>query len=97
MAPDGHTEHAASSAGGELSVRDKAILDFERQWWKHAGTKEQAIRQRFDVSSARYYQLLAALIRRPEALVYDPMLVKRLLRVRDQRSAARRRRTSSDQ
>lgn len=97
MAPDERSAPADENAAGVLSERDIALLDFERQWWKHAGTKEQAIRQRFDVSSARYYQLLAALIRRPAALVYDPMLVKRLLRVRDQRSAARRRRTSPDQ
>ncbi|WP_437582428.1 DUF3263 domain-containing protein [Paramicrobacterium sp. CJ85] len=79
-----------------LGDRDVAILDFERQWWKHAGTKEQAIRERFGVSSARYYQLLAAIIKRPEALMYDPMLVKRLQRMRDQRSAARRRRTTPE-
>lgn len=97
MASDERSARAGENAAGALGERDIAILDFERQWWKHAGTKEQAIRQRFDVSSARYYQLLAALIRRPEALVHDPMLVKRLLRVRDQRSAARHRRTSSDQ
>ncbi|WP_166980999.1 DUF3263 domain-containing protein [Paramicrobacterium fandaimingii] len=96
MASDERNAQAGEHAPAPLGERDRAILDFERQWWTHAGTKEQAIRQRFDVSSARYYQLLAALIRRPEALVYDPMLVKRLLRVRDQRSAARRRRTSSD-
>lgn len=81
---------------GALSERDIAILDFERTWWKHAGVKEQAIRERFSISSARYYQVLAALIRRPEALVYDPMLVKRLQRVRDSRHAARQRRTSTE-
>lgn len=96
MVSNERNTQAGEQADAGLSVRDRAILDFERQWWKHAGTKEQAIRERFDVSSARYYQLLAALIRRPEALVYDPMLVKRLLRLRDQRAQARRRRTSSD-
>ncbi|QPZ37367.1 DUF3263 domain-containing protein [Paramicrobacterium chengjingii] len=96
MASDERNAQAGENESAPLGERDRAILDFERQWWTHAGTKEQAIRQRFDVSSARYYQLLAALIRRPEALVYDPMLVKRLLRIRDQRSAARRRRTSAD-
>jgi hypothetical protein len=75
--------------GGALDERERAILDFERQWWKHAGAKEDAIRSEFSLSSARYYQVLGALIDRREALVYDPMLVKRLQRLRDARSAAR--------
>ncbi|HET7305048.1 MAG TPA: DUF3263 domain-containing protein, partial [Segeticoccus sp.] len=45
-------------AGGELSERDHEILAFERQWWKYAGAKEQAIRELFDMSSTRYYQVL---------------------------------------
>lgn len=72
-----------------LDERERAILDFERQWWKHAGAKEDAIRSEFSLSAARYYQVLGALIDRREALVYDPMLVKRLQRLRDARSAAR--------
>jgi hypothetical protein len=76
-----------------LSERDLAILAFERQWWRHAGAKEQAIREEFALSAARYYQLLGALIERPAALTHDPMLVKRLLRLRDARQAARRSRT----
>src|SRR4051812_50199150 len=65
---------------GELSDRDRDILAFERQWWKYAGAKEQAIRDLFDMSATKYYQLLNALIDKPEALVADPMLVKRLRR-----------------
>ncbi|MQA97121.1 MAG: DUF3263 domain-containing protein [Streptosporangiales bacterium] len=72
-----------------LSERDLRILDFERQWWKHPGAKEQAIRDGFDMSATRYYQLLNALIDRPEALAHDPMLVKRLLRRRSQRRRGR--------
>ncbi|WP_344449040.1 DUF3263 domain-containing protein [Actinocorallia aurantiaca] len=72
-----------------LSGRDRGILAFERQWWKHAGAKEQAIRETFDMSSTRYYQLLNLLIDRPEALAHDPMLVKRLRKVRAQRQRQR--------
>lgn len=36
--------------------------------------KEQAIRDLFDRTPTRYYQLLNELIDRPEALVHDPML-----------------------
>ncbi len=72
-----------------LSERDRRILAFERQWWKYAGAKEQAIRELFDMSATRYYQLLNILIDRPEALECDPMLVKRLRRMRSQRQRRR--------
>ncbi|MDQ1687428.1 MAG: hypothetical protein QOK42_403, partial [Frankiaceae bacterium] len=36
-----------------------------------------------------YYQVLNALIDRPEALEFDPMLVKRLRRMRSARARAR--------
>src|SRR3954471_11665820 len=81
------------SGADALSDRDASILAFERQWWRHAGAKEQAIREEFGLSAARYYQLLGALIDRPAALRHDPMLVKRLLRLRDARMAARSTRT----
>jgi hypothetical protein len=81
------------SAPDALGERDAAILAFERQWWRHAGAKEQAIREEFGLSAARYYQVLGALIDRPEALRHDPMLVKRLLRLREARLAARHART----
>ena len=73
----------------ELSQRDVDILDFERSWWKHAGVKEQAIKERFDMSATRYYQVLNALIDRPEALAFDPLLVRRLRRLRATRQRAR--------
>jgi hypothetical protein len=72
-----------------LSRRDAEILAFERQWWKYAGAKEQAVRELFDLSPTRYYQLLNALIDTPEALRHDPMLVKRLRRMRTSRQRAR--------
>lgn len=73
----------------ELSERDVAILAFENAWHTHGGLKEQAIRTEFDLSAARYYQLLTRIIDSPLALAHDPMLVKRLLRVRDARAATR--------
>src|SRR5881394_3846737 len=74
---------------GELSERDREILSFERQWWKYAGAKEQAIRELFDMSATRYYQVLNALIDTPAALAADPMLVKRLRRLRASRQRQR--------
>ena len=84
-------ELSATPSNGlaELSERDLAILAFERQWWKYAGAKEQAIKDLFDMSATRYYQVLNALIDRPEALVADPMLVKRLRRLRTTRQRTR--------
>ena len=78
-----------SAQSGALSQRDREILAFERQWWKYAGAKEQAVRELFDMSATRYYQTLNALIDRPEALVHDPMLVKRLRRLRTTRQRTR--------
>ncbi|HEV2757602.1 MAG TPA: DUF3263 domain-containing protein [Actinomycetota bacterium] len=72
-----------------LAERDVAILDFERSWWKHAGVKEQAIRERFDMSATRYYQLLNELLENPAALAHDPILVKRLKRLRTYRQRQR--------
>jgi hypothetical protein len=73
----------------ELSDRDREIIAFERQWWKYAGAKEQAIRELFDMSATRYYQVLNALIDSPAALEADPMLIKRLRRLRATRQRAR--------
>jgi len=74
-----------------LGSRDRAILDFERTWWREPGPKGRLIRERLDISAARYHQLLNRIIDRPEALTYDPMLVRRLRRMRD---ARRRRRVA---
>lgn len=72
-----------------LSRREYDILAFERQWWKYAGAKEEAIKDLFSMSATRYYQVLNALVDRPEALAADPMLVKRLRRLRASRQKAR--------
>lgn len=73
----------------ELTGRDIEILDFERSWWKHAGVKEQAIKERFDMSATRYYQLLNELLESPAAMGHDPILVKRLKRLRAYRQKQR--------
>jgi len=90
-------EGGADEAPTELSERDREVLAFERQWWKYAGAKEQAVRELFDMSATRYYQVLNALIDSPAALAHDPMLVKRLRRMRSTRQRARSaRRLGSD-
>jgi hypothetical protein len=72
-----------------LTDRERQVLAFERQWWRHAGSKEQAIRDLFAVSSTRYYQMLNGLLDNPAALAHDPVLVKRLRRLRATRTRAR--------
>ena len=72
-----------------LTRREHDILGFERQWWKFAGSKEDAIKELFSMSATRYYQVLNALVDRPEALAADPMLVKRLRRMRATRQRGR--------
>lgn len=66
-----------------------AVLSFERGRWRYAGAKEAAIHERFGWSAVRYYQVLGALLDRPEALAADPLTVKRLRRLRDARRRAR--------
>ena len=73
----------------ELEQRDIDILDFERSWWKHAGVKEQAISERFEMSATRYYQILNDLLESPAAMAHDPILVKRLKRLRSYRQKQR--------
>ena len=74
-----------------LTDRELEILAFEARWWKHAGAKEQAIRDSFGLSSTRYYQLLNGLLDKPEAIEQDPVLVGRLRRLRATRARSRRR------
>ncbi len=83
------TSPSEQHAAAELDERLRAILDFEREWWKHPGPKERAIREGFGLSTARYHQLLNRAIDLPEAVAYDPMLVRRLRRLREARRRKR--------
>jgi hypothetical protein len=77
------------AAQPDAEWRWQDILDFERNWWKGSVRKELAVRARFGISPARYYQLLNRLIDQPEALEHDPMLVQRLRRLRESRRRRR--------
>ncbi|WP_068278623.1 DUF3263 domain-containing protein [Aldersonia kunmingensis] len=89
LGPDGLSAEADDREVGGLSRRERDILAFERQWWKYAGAKEEAIKELFDMSATRYYQVLNTLVDRQEALEADPMLIKRLRRLRASRQKAR--------
>jgi hypothetical protein len=91
-APEADVERdgaGSAPAAAGLDERAEQILAFERRWWKHAGAKEQAIRDTFGLSATRYYQVLNGLLDDPAALERDPVLVGRLRRLR----ASRARRT----
>ena len=77
------------TAGSKLTDLETRILDFERNWWRFAGAKETAIKELFDLTAPRYYQLLNDLIDRDDALAASPMLVKRLRRLREARMNTR--------
>jgi hypothetical protein len=86
---EARAQHCGDEPADGLTRREHDILAFERQWWKYAGLKEDAIKELFSMSATRYYQVLNALVDRPEALAADPMLVKRLRRLRASRQKAR--------
>jgi len=86
-----HQVPAPRAESPALTEREEQILAFEAKWWKHAGAKEQAIRDAFGLSSTRYYQLLNGLLDNPAAVERDPVLVGRLRRLRSTRARTRRR------
>jgi hypothetical protein len=87
--PEPGSSVSVQVSGAGLSRRDHEMLLFERQWWRRAGAKETAIRDLFGVPPTRYYQALNALVDRPEALATDPLLVRRLRRLRSARQQKR--------
>ena len=72
-----------------LTERDRAIIEFERTWWSEDASKESIIRERFELSTTRYYELLGELIDSEEAYDFDPLVIRRLRRLRDRRRRAR--------
>lgn len=74
------------------SIDAKELLDFEERWARWSSRKDEAIRARFRMSPARYFQLLGRVLDTREALEVNPMLMHRLLRMREDRRAARERR-----
>ena len=87
--PAPHATEGAPVPAGGLTRREHEMLAFERQWWRRPGAKETAIRDRFGLPPTRYYQVLNALVDRPAALEADPLLVRRLRRLRAARGQRR--------
>jgi len=72
-----------------LTERQQAILEFERTWWTMDGEKDLLIRRRFACAPTAYYDELNQVLDLPEALAADPLVVRRLVRMRDRRRRAR--------
>ena len=73
----------------ELTEREKAILDFEGSWWTEQGEKDALVLERFELGPDRYTRVLHELLDRPEAFEHDPLVVRRLLRLRERNRRAR--------
>jgi hypothetical protein len=73
-----------------LSEHDRDILEFERAHWGAWPNKESAVRERFGLPLARYYQRVYAICQLPEALSYDAVLVRNCQEAALVRQAAKR-------
>jgi hypothetical protein len=63
-----------------MTDTEMAILDFERQWWRHAGARDQEVTQLWGMTASEYDSRLLAIAVRPEAMTYDPVTVRRIRR-----------------
>jgi len=73
----------------DLSERERAMLAFERRWWRYGATRASAARQRFGLGPGEYGAIVTALLDRPQALAHDPVLVRRLRRIQSARRSDR--------
>jgi Protein of unknown function (DUF3263) len=80
---------AGTTPGGELSERDRAVLDIAGRTWTGPGPRERAIRERLDISPTAYFQMLNALLDDPRALRHAPVTVNRLRAERDRHRSER--------
>ena len=69
----------------KLSQRDLDILEFEQSWWELETPKDQGVREKFQLTEPEYAAALDRLIASDEALAAEPLLVRRLRRMRDRR------------
>lgn len=65
-----------------LSERHAAMLDFERSWWDEDEPRDRVIRERFQCSPDEYHAELTGVLDDPAALDHDPLVVRRLRRLR---------------
>ncbi len=73
---------------GELSPQEQQVLEVERSWWRRRGNKAALIAQT-GLTSAQYYLTLNRALDKPQSLMQEPELVRRLLRLRERRARER--------
>jgi hypothetical protein len=71
-----------------LTDRERAVLALESRVWKHASTKEDAIRD-LGLTPTRHYQVLNGLLDRADAWEYAPAALARARAVRDRQRRRR--------
>ena len=72
-----------------LTERQRAIIEFERTWWSLDDERDVLIRRRFACEPGAYNDELNQVLQDPEALAVDPLVVRRLLRLRDRKRRTR--------
>ena len=81
----------------KLCQRDRAILDFEQSWWESATPRDQAVREQFQLTESEYAEVLNQLVASEAALLAEPLLIRRLRRLRDRRRQQHIARRTADQ
>ncbi len=87
--PAGTSGPDNGSAESQLSELEAQVLEFERRWYTYGGPKDHAIREKFDMTATAYFQVLNSLLDNAAAYQRDPILIKRLRRIRDSRQRSR--------
>ncbi len=73
----------------DLTDLERALLALERDWWRDGASRAEAARRRLGLAAADHARLIGALIDRSDAEAHDPVLVRRLRRMRDARRSER--------
>jgi hypothetical protein len=84
------SERSERTAGADptLSERHRAMIDFERTWWRLETPRDDVIRARFRCTADEYYAELHRVLELPEAMAHDPVVVRRFHRRRQRRRRA---------
>jgi len=67
---------------GDLTPRQREMLEFERVWWQFDEPREDLIKARFACTADEYYAELNQVLELPGAMAHDPLVVRRFRRRR---------------
>ncbi|MGY9072061.1 MAG: DUF3263 domain-containing protein [Acidimicrobiales bacterium] len=79
-----------------LTELERALLAFETSWWSGSTPKDEAVRTEFQMTAEEYGIMIDQLIDREAAMEFDPLVVRRLRRLRDRRRREHGARRSAD-